>query len=116
MAHVTERRLEKVTPILNAYRETLIAKQRFDTGSLERDLCEAINTGYRGLKDFMNDLCKYPHHLHVALYYMQHSNAPGPVMEFQGALADAYGIPSYYSDEREAAQNLFWSTFFASQS
>lgn len=107
---------QKVATILNSYRQRLVTTKAFDARSLERELCEALNTDHRELKTFMNDLCKYPEHLHVAIYYMQHSNATGPVVEFQYALANAYGVRTYYSDECKAAQELFWSNFFDSQS
>ena len=113
MAQLTEKRLEKVAPILDRFRELLVRDRRFSTSSLEDELCEAIGTGYRGLKDFVEDLLRHPDHRHVALYYMQYSNASGPVVEFWGPLADAYGVSSYHADNREAAQESFWHSFFA---
>jgi hypothetical protein len=52
----------------------------------------------------------------VAAYYMEHSNAPGPVREFKTALAAIYGVKSYdYAPDLELKRDQFWHRAFAGE-
>lgn len=113
MAHVTARRLEKVRPILDMCNESLTKNKRFDTHSLESNLKETLDTGYMGVKTFVQDLVKNEDYRLISLYYMERSNVPGVASEFKSILAKAYGIENYDSAEREPAQKLFWDQAFA---
>lgn len=44
----------------------------------------------------------------VAAYYMEHSNGPGPVMEFQSTLATLYGLDRYYAEELDERRKAYW--------
>jgi len=49
----------------------------------------------------------------VGIYYMQNSNPPGPISEFQAPLAKAYGIASYHDQDRQQKQEELWAAFRA---
>jgi hypothetical protein len=50
----------------------------------------------------------------VAAYFIEHSNAPGPVAEFKPVLARLYGVKSYDHDvEMELKRDQFWQRAFA---
>lgn len=116
MPHVTARRLQKIQPILVKYREELIEKQRFNARAFESELRDTLNFQYTSIKTFVPELCKYPEHLHVAAYYLEHATSPGPISEFKVALAKVYGVRSYHGEKADAARKLFWGDFFASES
>lgn len=114
MANVTALRLEKVAPILERYREELKSNHCFDASELEREIRETLDFGYQSIKTFMPGLCKYPEHLHVAVYFMQNMNSTGPSSQHKHAIAKAIGVRAYGSKELEEAEQSFWSKFFAS--
>lgn len=112
MAHVTDRRLAKITPILERYREKLRSHRSFSARQLEHEIRDELNFGYTSIKTFVPELCKYAEHLHVAVYCMQHMNTPGPIAQHKLAIARVLGIRSYNSNDREQAEHSFWNAFY----
>lgn len=111
MASLTPRRFEAARPILDKYREQLHRTGHVDAGDLEGELRKCWNIGYQELKDIIIDLAKRDEYRYLAAYYMEHSNAPGVVTEFQGTLAALYGVESYYhAPDREEKREAFWQT------
>lgn len=112
MFTLTERRFESAKPILDKYLEKLRSNHQYDTGSLEHELRQSWNTGYQEIKDIMIQLLDVDEYSTVAAWYMEHSNAPGVVSEFQGPLANLYGVASYNSPDREEKKEQFWKRAF----
>lgn len=86
-----------------------------DAGILERELRDLWGMGYQSLKDVMIDiLSNHAEYSHLAAYYMEHSNTPGVVTEFQSPLAKLYGLSSWsYDDAKEQKREEFWERAFA---
>lgn len=106
--------IRTVYPVLERYRTALFRSHGFDAGSLERELRDAWDTGYKDLKWLMCALAEHGRYQEVAAYYMEHSNAPGVVMEFQGPLAALYGVKSFHhSVDVELKKDQFWERAFA---
>jgi hypothetical protein len=59
-------------------------------------------------------MSNHDEYTHLAAYYMEHSNAPGVVTEFQPSLAKLYGIRWYGDNTREAKRAAYWDGAFAS--
>ncbi len=87
MYKVTENRLEKARHILDQYSQKLQEHGKFSTSSLEEELKEAWDTGYKSIKSAMVDLYKNHggKHGRVAEYYMRHDSS-AMVSEFKNAL------------------------------
>lgn len=83
-----------------------------DLRAFEGELRELWDLGYQEIKGVIVDLSEHGRCEQVAAYYMQHSNAPGPVFEFKRRLAELYGIKRYDSEERVAKQNEYWNQVF----
>jgi hypothetical protein len=113
MYRLTERRLMLAQPILEKHRGDLYNHQRFDCSTFEHQLRQCWNVGYQELKDIMQDLLKRERYRYVAAYYMEHSNAPVVVMEFQIPLAKEYGIRNYHGNDREDKRRAYWERFQA---
>src|SRR3954471_21648518 len=116
MFTLTEHRLEAAKRVLDKYRATLQEQHRFDAAALEQELRQCWSTGYREIKDNMIQLLATDEYPLVAAWYMEHSNAPGVVVEFQAPLAKLYGVASYHSPEREEKQRQFWQHALGSSS
>ena len=114
MYRLTKRRKEKAREILDRYTQQLYNQRSID-GPLERELRELWKVGYQELKWIMIDMLeKHPEYAHLAAHYMEYSNGPGVVMEFQGSLAEVYGLSSWYYDaEKEKKRAAFWERAFA---
>ncbi len=108
MFTLTERRMEKISPILEAYSAFLAERNAFDCMSLERELRQSLDTGYGEIKQIMCQLIKRADFALVAAFYMQHVNAPGPISEFKAPLAEFYGVGRYDSPECDEARNQYW--------
>lgn len=111
MYRLTERRLQKAANILEKYRDQLHTRFHFDARQFEMELRECWGTGYRGIKSVVKDMLKNDRYRHVAVYYMEHANAPVVVSEFKLPLAKVYGIRRYDSAETEQKRNEFWANF-----
>lgn len=112
MYKVTDRRFQKAESILEEYRDSLNKNLDYDTHAFEMELRNCWDVGYQEIKDLLIDLIKkHPRYKHLALYYMQFQNAPGPVCEFHETLAKEYGAENYYSDEFEQKKDRFWEIF-----
>jgi len=111
MSRLTERRLRKAIPILEEYRDKFYRHLRFDTGLFEMELRDCLNLGYQGFKGVVKDMLRMTRYKYLALYYMENSNAPGPVSEFWGPLAKAYGVRFYRAPDMEKKRSLFWDKF-----
>ena len=109
MAHLTDRRFEKVKPILDKYREWLHSSGCINCGMLESELRECLNIGYRELKGIMIDLASKAHYVYLGAYYMQFQNGPGPVSEFKGTLGRLYGCGDYDATGCDAKREAFWA-------
>lgn len=110
MYTLTEKRLAIAKPILEMYRAKLTANGSFDSGSLEREVREALGIGYLGFRGIIKDVFKkHPKYKRVAAYYMQHSGATGPTSAFKPLLAKLYGAKSYNDPIREAKQQRYWA-------
>ena len=109
MYRLTEKRFQKAKLILEKYRNQLHRTGQIEAGFFERELGQCWNLGYKALKGVMRDLLKEPRYRFLAAYYMEHSNAPGVVMEFQNPLAGVYGISYYHSKDREKKKAAFWA-------
>ncbi len=113
MYRLTKMRLQKAKPILEKYLAQLNQRYAFDVGGFESELKECWNLGYQELKGIAEDMSKNDRYRYLAIYYMEHSNTPGIVSEFQPLLAKAYGISWYYDTDREKKQVEFWAAFKA---
>jgi hypothetical protein len=110
MYKLTEKRLSIAEPILTKYGSVLTSKRSFDAGSFEQELRKALDLGYSEFKDIMCDVFdKHPRYRRVTAYYMQHSNAPGPVSEYKPLLAKLYGLEGYDAPERKEKQQKYWA-------
>ena len=107
MYRLTEKRFEKAKEILERFRNQLHKSGRTDPGLLEKELRECWHTGYRELQDIMIQLLKNDRYRFLAAYYMDHSSLV--VTRFKAPLARVYGIPHYYSQDREAKKAAFWA-------
>jgi len=87
MYRLTQIRLGKARHILEKYRDQLHRHSHFDAGQFEMELRKCWNLGYKELKSIAEDMLKNARYKCVALYYMEHSNAPGAVVEFQPLLS-----------------------------
>lgn len=112
--NLTPVRLEKIRPLLDESVQSLAATGNISPG-FERQLRDTLKTtGYQSLKPLMVQLAgkrNDERYRLVALRYME-SGVPGVVSEFQGTLAEAYGLRSYRVDRRlrEFAKQLFWES------
>lgn len=111
MAKLNAKQMEIVRPILQRYRAQLDRSGGFDHHGFERELRDALGTNYLGMKDYAEALLKDAEGRFVALYWMQHNNPGGPQSEFQGDLAEAYGIESYYHHGGPELAPEFWKSF-----
>lgn len=112
MYKLTERRLEAARDILEQFRGWLYERGSFDAGYLEGQLRKCWDIGYQSLKDIMIDMFEHhPRYKYVAAWYMQHSNAPGVVSEFQKSLASLYHLRYFHTSERDDFGKGFWATF-----
>jgi hypothetical protein len=115
MYRLTQRRKEKALDILDRYTKCLHDTRSMDAAWLERELRDVWGLGYQTLKGIMIDMLANHHeYAHLAAYYMEHSNGPGVVSEFQVPLARLYGITSWYHDDsKEQKRQEYWKTAFA---
>lgn len=109
MFTLTERRMRKICATLSEFNARLERHQWIDCHDFELVLRRLLNTGYREIKDVMRQLVKQEQYARLAAYYMQFSNAPGPVAEFQEPLARLYGVRHYGSPEFASARDEYWS-------
>jgi hypothetical protein len=110
MYDLTEARLERARPILERYRSKLIETRAFEPHEFENELRVALFLGYRELRAIVVEILEqHERYRYVAAYYMEHISANGVLLEFQEALAKAYGIRAYDSPELEDAGKAFWS-------
>jgi hypothetical protein len=112
MYRLTQKRLDAAKDILSKYRKQLFSQHSFDAGMLELELRQIWNVGYRPLKDIMIAMLAEDSFREVAAYYMQNSNAPGPVSEFKRALAEMYGVTHYDAQDRREMQDAYWTNVF----
>ena len=112
MAKLTERRLEAAKPILERYRDNIIASHSLEVHSLEQELKDCLKLGYQELKHIMIDLAKTSRYRLVAAYYMQHQNGNAPVSEFKPTLARLYGTADYDPFDKDGKQKRFWENAF----
>lgn len=112
MGRLTEARFQAAKPILDRYRDQLLRTRRLDAGQLEQELKAVWKQHYQGLKPLMIDLSKRPGYVHLAARYME-GGSPGVVSEFQGPLAELYGITHYHADDREVKRREFWERAFS---
>lgn len=108
MYTLTERRFEKIKPILETHRERFLEVGWIDTGAFERELRDTLDTGYQELKQVALSLSKMPRYQHIAAYYMQNQNATGPVSEFKDRLAELYGTKTYDHFDSDGKRKKFW--------
>ena len=115
MYRLTERRKVKAREVLDRYTRQLHDSRAIVAGQFEHELRQLWRLGYQTLKDIMIDiLSNHPEYAHLAAYYMEHSNAPGVVSEFQEPLATLYGLTSwYYDDDTETKRTAYWNDAFA---
>jgi hypothetical protein len=114
MYRLTERRKSQAREVLDRYTRMLHGAREFEPLQLERELCDLWGVGYRSLKGIMIDMVSnHPEYAHLAAYYMEHSNAPGVVSEFQATLASLYGLTWYHDAAREAKRAEYWERAFA---
>ncbi len=114
MANLTPQRLTRAADILERYRSALFTGRKYDTGQFEHELRDLWTVGYQELKGIMIDLAGHGRFQEVAAYYMEHSNAPGVVSEFQRPLTELYGVRSYHhSPDFEEKKAAFWERAFA---
>ncbi len=113
MAELTEKQFDDAKSTIEQYREKLSKVKQFDARSFERDLRKIWDLGHQEVKGLIVELSHHGRCEQVAAYYMEHSNAPGVVIEFQRRLAELYGISSYQSSDRVSKQNEYWERAFA---
>lgn len=113
MYKLTERRLAKAKELLDNSAALLAKKRGINCMEFEMQLRECWDTGYREIKDIMQQLLKMPEYRLLAAYYMQNSGGPGIVSEFQEPLCKFYGIPWKAQAPDESTVKKFWSTAFA---
>ena len=113
MYRLTERRLAKALDILEKYRAQLRKRVCFEPRCFEGELRECWDVGYREMKDLAEDMLKHERYRHVAAYYMEHSNTPGVVVEFQQPLSEVYGIKWYHAPNMPEKRDAFWAKFEA---
>ncbi len=115
MYRFTERRKSKARDVLDHYTKELHDTRHIDSLSLEMGLRGLWEIGYQKLKDIMIDIAaRHSEYAHLAAYYMEHSNTPGVVAEFQGPLAKLYGLSSwYYDDAKELKREEYWDKALA---
>jgi hypothetical protein len=111
MANLTARRFQAAKPIFDRYRDELMRKQRIDVMAFEQELKDLWDLGYQDLKPIMIQLSKKTEYVFLAARYME-GGSPGVVSEFQGTLADLYGVTYYYANDREQKQKEFWERAF----
>ena len=108
MYRLTERRLAKAEPILQEYRAKLHTEGAINAHGFEMELRQCWGIGYQELKSIIEDLSKIDDYVFLAAYYMEHSSAPGVVMEFKRSLARLYGIDHFDASDRKAKREAFW--------
>jgi len=109
---LTERRFQKAQSILERYREELCENLTCNASRLERELRDCWEIGYQELKSIMRDLMKRDSFKHLAVYYMEHSNASvGVVDDLKAVLAKVYGVSHYCAPEMEEKREAFWEEF-----
>ena len=111
MAHLTEIRFAKIKSVLDRYRDTLQRTRRLEATVFERELRDTLNMGYRDLKTLIIELSEREGYEHLAARYME-SGVPGVVSEFQGRLAELYGIDHFHAPEKEQMKQAYWSRAF----
>lgn len=111
MYRLTKIRLEKARHILEKYRDKLYRHFHFDAGQFEMELRKCWNLGYQELKSIAKELYKDARYQYVAIYYMEHSNAPGVVVEFQRLLSEAYGVKWYHAPDLQDKRDKLWDNF-----
>lgn len=117
MYRLTDRRKAKARDVLDRYTRQLHDTRSIEGIRLELELRQLWGLGYQTLKDIMIDiLSNHPEYVHLAAYYMEHSNVnvQSVVVEFQRPLAKLYGLSSWYhDDEKETKRKAFWEKAFA---
>jgi hypothetical protein len=116
MYRLTHKRKKLARDILEKWTRELHDRRWIDARLMEHELRECWQLGYQELKDLMIDTMEnHSEFAHLAAWYMEHSNATGAVVEFQGPLSRLYGLRSwYYDDERDAKHAAYWEQAFAS--
>jgi hypothetical protein len=113
MSEITVAQFEQATDLIEKYRTWLFKTKWIDVHAFERELRELWDLGYQDIKPLIEELSNHGRCEQVAVYYMEHSNGGRVVSEFQGRLAEVYGIDWYYSDDRLAKQAAYWERTFA---
>jgi HJR/Mrr/RecB family endonuclease len=115
MYRLTELRKSQAREALDRYTRQLHDSRAIIAGQFEHELRQLWGLGYQSVKDIMIDiLSNHAEYAHLAAYYMEHSNAPGVVSEFQQPLANLYGLNSWYNDEeKEIKRAAYWDNAFA---
>ncbi len=109
MYTLTPRRYVKATVVLEKYREMMLKNGEICSHCFEMELRKCWNTGYREIKDIMEQLLKDKRYVYVAAFYMENSNAAGVVSEFKGPLADLYGATDFHYDKSyKEKRDAFW--------
>lgn len=108
MYKLTERRMVKVQPILEAYRGELRCYGTFDADRFESAMKAALDTGYQEMKSVADQLLKNDRFCAVAVFYMENMGVPGPCVEFQHSLAKVYGLRYYEDPQQDEARANLW--------
>jgi hypothetical protein len=113
MSELTPEQFEQAKDIIEKYRDCLFRTKWMNAHSFEREIRELWQLGYQDIKELIEELSHHGRCEQVAVYYMEHSNGGRVVSEFQGRLAEIYGIDWYYADDRPAKQAAYWERTFA---
>lgn len=110
MFKLTDRRMERVRPILDKYRRELRERRTFDGSMFEHEMRDALDTGYQEMKDVAIQLARHPLYRGVAIRYMESGFAP--CSEFTLELPKLYGTACYRDGGYEACRAIVWRSIW----
>ncbi|MGI6353818.1 MAG: hypothetical protein ACOX6W_01770 [Lentisphaeria bacterium] len=112
---LTEKRLQKATPILEEGFAFLVKTkgEAFLPRSFEYALRDCWNIGYQELKSIMLDMLRHDKYKYLAVRYMEFCDGTGVKSEFKQSLARLHGVKGYDHLTYNMDRKPFWEGFIS---